>query len=236
MGHTGAYQTLVKKRPSSSLVAAANITSLLIHIVFIIGVQALAFVYLSNQPWYEQPVRLDDNSKDPSMATSTIFYVSCFQYLMLAFALSKGPPYRLRIWTNVPFLITLIVLTVLTFIIVVSPPKFVANVLLLHRDIPLSFREVLLGISLINLLLVLLLESFVADSETFKQSIRAHYCRDSAHRNTNKIFMHQVLNDHSWPPIGETTTAGFVSSPATVDGGDEMARTGMSSLMPKVSR
>jgi len=35
-----------------------------------------------------------------TMATTAIFYISCFQYLMLAFALSKGPPYRKRIWTN----------------------------------------------------------------------------------------------------------------------------------------
>jgi cation-transporting ATPase 13A2 len=52
MGHTGAYKTLVKKRPSSSLVSVPNITSLLLHIAIIIGVQALVYVYLSHQPWY----------------------------------------------------------------------------------------------------------------------------------------------------------------------------------------
>ena len=51
-----------------------------------------------------------------SMATTTIFYVSCFQYLMLAFALSKGPPFRKRIWTNG----TSSVFTVFFFIAVIA--------------------------------------------------------------------------------------------------------------------
>ena len=49
---------------------------------------------------YVRPEFKEGKFNVASMATTTIFYASCFQYLMLAFALSKGPPYRRRIWTN----------------------------------------------------------------------------------------------------------------------------------------
>jgi len=51
VGRTGAYDQLVRKRPSGSLVSPANITTLLIHVALIISVQAAAFVYLRIQPW-----------------------------------------------------------------------------------------------------------------------------------------------------------------------------------------
>ena len=51
VGWTGAYDELVKKRPAGSLVTAANITSLLIHVVLIICVQVFVFVFLRAQPW-----------------------------------------------------------------------------------------------------------------------------------------------------------------------------------------
>ena len=51
VGWTGAYDELVKKRPSSSLVTAANIASLLIHVALVIFVQAIVFVVLQSQPW-----------------------------------------------------------------------------------------------------------------------------------------------------------------------------------------
>ena len=51
VSRTGAYSELVKKRPSGSLVSAANITSLLIHVAFVIFIQAIVFVFLQSQPW-----------------------------------------------------------------------------------------------------------------------------------------------------------------------------------------
>jgi len=51
VGWTGAYDQLVKKRPSGSLVMPANIATLLIHVALVILFQASVFVYLQAQPW-----------------------------------------------------------------------------------------------------------------------------------------------------------------------------------------
>ena len=51
MGWTGAYAELVRRRPSGSLVTAANIASLLIHVSLVIFVQSVSFALLQDQPW-----------------------------------------------------------------------------------------------------------------------------------------------------------------------------------------
>jgi len=51
VGWTGAYAELVRRRPSGSLVTAANIASLLIHVSLVIFVQSVSFALLQDQPW-----------------------------------------------------------------------------------------------------------------------------------------------------------------------------------------
>ena len=52
MGYTAAYQKLVAKRPTGSLMSPNNIFSLLVHIILVIGFQVGAFIYLTCQDWY----------------------------------------------------------------------------------------------------------------------------------------------------------------------------------------
>lgn len=50
-----------------------------------------------------------------------VFAVSAFQYIILAYVFSKSKPYRKWVFTNVPFVSSLIVLTGVTTWLVVDP-------------------------------------------------------------------------------------------------------------------
>lgn len=51
VGHTGAYESLVAKRPPGSLVAPKTVLSIIIHIAMVAVFQAAAYFYLTYQPW-----------------------------------------------------------------------------------------------------------------------------------------------------------------------------------------
>lgn len=51
VGYTGAYEHLVPRRPSGSLLGPSTIFSIIIHIAFVILFQSVAYVYLTEQPW-----------------------------------------------------------------------------------------------------------------------------------------------------------------------------------------
>ena len=52
VGHTDAYPSLSARKPQGSLMSVANIVSLLLHIIFVVVFQALAYLYLASQQWF----------------------------------------------------------------------------------------------------------------------------------------------------------------------------------------
>ena len=52
VGHTDAYPKLSARKPQGSLMSVANIVSLLLHIIFVVVFQALAYLYLASQQWF----------------------------------------------------------------------------------------------------------------------------------------------------------------------------------------
>ena len=111
-GRTAAYKRLVRDPPPSSLLAFVPIFSLLMHLVTVITAQVVAFLLVQQQPWFEpRSVTIERwNTTDPeheyrSYENYTVFCVSSFQYIWLALAFAKGPPYRRIVLTNCKYFI-----------------------------------------------------------------------------------------------------------------------------------
>ncbi|WAR14557.1 AT133-like protein [Mya arenaria] len=63
-----------------------------------------------------------------SWVSTVVFIVSSYQYIVVAFCFSKGPPFRKRIYTNVPYLSSLIFLTILSTCIFMIPIEFLLKI------------------------------------------------------------------------------------------------------------
>jgi cation-transporting ATPase 13A2 len=63
------------------------------------------------------------------MEGTTIFLLSTYQYVIMAFVFSKGPPYRQSIAENFNFLFALVILTAANLWITISPLPEIETIL-----------------------------------------------------------------------------------------------------------
>lgn len=94
MGWTGPYSTLSRKRPTASLVSRKILTPLLGQIAICVLIQAVGFEVVRRQKWYEKPVLDPEKSNITNSENTTLFLVSCYQYILSAIVLSVGKPFR----------------------------------------------------------------------------------------------------------------------------------------------
>uniref|UniRef100_G3VHN6 Polyamine-transporting ATPase 13A3 n=1 Tax=Sarcophilus harrisii TaxID=9305 RepID=G3VHN6_SARHA len=117
-----AWKELVAQRPPSGLISGALLFSVLSQIIISIGFQCFGFFWVRQQPWYEPWTPHSDacnlsRSLSPNLSYSanetehdehniknyentTVFFISSFQYLIVAIAFSKGKPFRQPCYKN----------------------------------------------------------------------------------------------------------------------------------------
>jgi cation-transporting ATPase 13A2 len=100
MGWAGPYPILSQKRPTASLVSRKVLTPLLGQIAICVLVQAIGYQTVKEQKWYKPPVLDTDHSNIRNSQNTTLFLVSCFQYILSAIVLSVGRPFRQPITQN----------------------------------------------------------------------------------------------------------------------------------------
>ncbi|TFK54011.1 hypothetical protein OE88DRAFT_1624988 [Heliocybe sulcata] len=155
MGRTLPYSRIHPKRPTASLVSKKVLASIIGQIAITSAVQFWAFFWVRSQSWYTPPHQGspkdgDNHLKATNYENSTLFLVSCFQYILVAAVFSIGPPYRKPMWTNGWLMSALIGLSLFNVLVLLRPPSSISAILEL-MTLPFSARITLLIAVVVNI-------------------------------------------------------------------------------------
>ncbi|KAL9048846.1 MAG: hypothetical protein Q9162_007517 [Coniocarpon cinnabarinum] len=129
MGWTGPYHHLSKKRPTASLVSKKVLVPLLGQIAVCILIQAVAFEVVHWQSWYQPPKLNKQHSNTTNSQNTSLFLLSCYQYILSAIVLSVGHPFRQSMRHNLPFVITMMVALSISTYMLFDPAHWLVNLM-----------------------------------------------------------------------------------------------------------
>ncbi|XP_032719445.1 cation-transporting ATPase 13A2 isoform X3 [Lontra canadensis] len=196
MSRTGPALALGQARPPGALLSIPVLSSLLLQVALVAGVQLGGYFLTVAQPWFvplNQTVPAPDNL--PNYENTVVFSLSSFQYLILAAAVSKGAPFRRPLYTNVPFLVALALLaSILVGLLLV--PGLLQGPLALRNIADTCFKLLLLGLVAFNFVGAFMLESVL------DQCLPACLRRLRPKRVSKKRFkqLERELAEQPWPP------------------------------------
>uniref|UniRef100_A0A8B9IVP9 ATPase 13A3 n=1 Tax=Amazona collaria TaxID=241587 RepID=A0A8B9IVP9_9PSIT len=95
-----AWKELVARRPPSGLISGPLLCSVLSQIIICFAFQIFGFFWVKQQPWYKPWSTLHDEHYIKNYENTTLFFISSFQYLIVAIVFSKGKPFRQPCYKN----------------------------------------------------------------------------------------------------------------------------------------
>ena len=147
MGWSGPNEIICRKHPTASLVSRKVLTPLLGQILICIIIQAVAFQLVRLQPWFIPPILDTNKSNIENSENTTLFLLSCYQYMLSGVVLNVGPPFRQRMANNLPFVATIISLFLFTSYLLLDPAAGLARFMQL-TTMSMMFKLSLLALAL----------------------------------------------------------------------------------------
>ncbi|KAM6217621.1 polyamine-transporting ATPase 13A2 [Rhynchocyon petersi] len=197
MSRTGPALVLGRARPPGALLSVPVLSSLLLQVALVAAVQLGGYFLTVTQPWFvplNRTVPAPDNL--PNYENTVVFSLSSFQYLILAAAVSKGAPFRRPLYTNVPFLVALVLLgSVLVGLILV--PGLLQGPLALKDIADTRFKLLLLGLVAFNLVGAFMLESVL--DQCLPACLRWLRPKQTSKKRFKQL--EQELAEQPWPPL-----------------------------------
>ncbi|XP_020286943.1 probable cation-transporting ATPase 13A3 isoform X2 [Pseudomyrmex gracilis] len=204
-GRTKAYDgPLVKMAPLNSLISMSPILSLITQLVIVAIFQSTSFWHLQQMSWYVRFNASETEDKDDvaCLENYTIFIVSAMQYIILAVAFSKGPPYRMSLFTNYGLLTAFVFLSLFSIYLAVCPFAWLANWFELVLPDDMGFRFILVGYGVLNFIVALLVEHLFVEYLVFGKLRYRWHDVDKSRRKFLAIDR-DMARDLKWPPISQ---------------------------------
>ncbi|KAH8298702.1 hypothetical protein KR018_009473 [Drosophila ironensis] len=218
-GKTEAFDgNLVEQVPLSSLISTTPLSSLLLHLIVVTAFQMIGWFHLQQQLWFT-PFQQSDEDHLGCYENYTIFSISSFQYIILAFVFSKGAPYRQPLWTNWPLCLAFIINIIIIVYLVIYPSEWVANFFQLIVPPEMKFRYTMLVYGVVAFLCHMFVESYLVEFLIFK---KYQVKREQSWATSKQKYMqleYDITNIVNWPPITE------VYEPSDFAAQDEVQRT-----------
>ncbi|KAM6921450.1 polyamine-transporting ATPase 13A3 [Xenentodon cancila] len=181
-----AWKELVSRRPPSGLISGPLLFSVLTQIIICLGFQILTFLWVKQQPWYTVWTPLTDVCNNTShlnvsdhndtevdehniqnFENTSLFYVTSFQYIIVAIVFSKGKPFRQPSYKNWPFVCSVVILYFFLLFIMFHPIESIDSFLEIVC-VPFKWRVQLFLIILVNAAVSVVVETFVLDVVLWK--------------------------------------------------------------------
>ncbi|XP_076391219.1 polyamine-transporting ATPase 13A3 isoform X1 [Megachile rotundata] len=199
-GKTRAYEKkLVKKPPMTSLLSFTTIFSLTVHMLIMTIFQAVAYHAVRSFPWFTPFVHAN-NAEDACYENYSVYCVSMFQYITMAIIFSRGKPYRKPVYSNIAFVFSIILMTIVCAYITVYPAHWIINTLKLRLPPSYHWSIIILALALANFLTCLFVETFIIEY-IIEKKFRSRFYRPEKSKKEYFKVEYQLKNDFGWPPL-----------------------------------
>lgn len=111
------------------------------------------FFYVRWWSFYQPPPPIDPDSGDANTdgyENSSVFLISLYQYVVVCVAFSISKPFRQPLYTNLPFVASLVVLSVFNLYITIASDSWIFSAFSVETDLNIEFRLSLICIAFVN--------------------------------------------------------------------------------------
>ncbi|KAI4165799.1 MAG: hypothetical protein LQ342_000742 [Letrouitia transgressa] len=119
-----------------------------------------AIQFISVSFLYIPPKLNTEESNIENSQNTTLFLISCFQYILSAVLLSAGPPFRQPMSNNGPFVVTVVVALLFSLYMLLDPNRWLTSLMQL-TDMSLAFKVYILASALGGFAVALVAERYV---------------------------------------------------------------------------